>query len=165
MRRPKPTAPSSEAETPRTDSLVARLMGIDGLPDSQQPWSAAHHKKQPAGRHSFRKQQAAAAADKENHCGGGEEEARHPGVHEPGAAAEPQLQRRWRRCRGAVAAGHAARVHVGTGVVGWAQAVAAGAQGELPRQGRAVHVHSQLANVLLRRQEDELIPISLGGLR
>ncbi|RLM99732.1 bromodomain-containing protein 4 [Panicum miliaceum] len=67
MRRPKPTAPSSEAETPRTDSLIARLTGIDGLPDSQQPSpSAAHHKKQPAGRHSSRKQQAA-AADKENH--------------------------------------------------------------------------------------------------
>ncbi|PUZ46064.1 hypothetical protein GQ55_7G017600 [Panicum hallii var. hallii] len=66
MRRPKPTAPSSEAETPRTPSLVARLMGIDGLPDSQQPSpSAAHHKKQPAGRHSSKKH---AADDKENHC-------------------------------------------------------------------------------------------------
>ncbi|KQJ81660.2 serine/arginine repetitive matrix protein 1 [Brachypodium distachyon] len=31
------TAPSSEAETPRTPSLVARLMGIDGLPDSPSP--------------------------------------------------------------------------------------------------------------------------------
>jgi hypothetical protein len=48
MRRPtKPTAPSSEAETPRTPSLVARLMGIDGLPDQQSsPASApAQHKK------------------------------------------------------------------------------------------------------------------------
>lgn len=32
--RSKATAPSSEAETPRTPSLVARLMGIDGLPES-----------------------------------------------------------------------------------------------------------------------------------
>ncbi|KAL5214804.1 hypothetical protein ABZP36_003956 [Zizania latifolia] len=31
---PRPSAPPSEAETPRTPSLVARLMGIDGLPDS-----------------------------------------------------------------------------------------------------------------------------------
>uniref|UniRef100_A0A0A9CIF3 DUF4378 domain-containing protein n=1 Tax=Arundo donax TaxID=35708 RepID=A0A0A9CIF3_ARUDO len=35
--RPKATAPSSEAETPRTPSLVARLMGVDGLPDSPSP--------------------------------------------------------------------------------------------------------------------------------
>ncbi|XP_062225074.1 uncharacterized protein LOC133923819 [Phragmites australis] len=35
--RPKATAPSSEAETPRTPSLVARLMGIDGLPDNKSP--------------------------------------------------------------------------------------------------------------------------------
>ncbi|RLM73790.1 bromodomain-containing protein 4 [Panicum miliaceum] len=70
MRRPRPTAPSSEAETPRTPSLVARLMGIDGLPDSQQPSpSAAHHKKQPAGsRQSSKKQHAAAVDNKENHC-------------------------------------------------------------------------------------------------
>ncbi|KAG8064205.1 hypothetical protein GUJ93_ZPchr0004g39371 [Zizania palustris] len=30
----RPSVPPSEAETPRTPSLVARLMGIDGLPDS-----------------------------------------------------------------------------------------------------------------------------------
>ncbi|XP_040378899.1 verprolin-like [Oryza brachyantha] len=34
LARPRPSAPPSEAETPRTPSLVARLMGIDGLPDS-----------------------------------------------------------------------------------------------------------------------------------
>ncbi|TVU06863.1 hypothetical protein EJB05_46899, partial [Eragrostis curvula] len=33
--RAKATAPSSEADTPRTPSLVARLMGIDGLPENQ----------------------------------------------------------------------------------------------------------------------------------
>ncbi|KAL6885516.1 hypothetical protein ACP4OV_010295 [Aristida adscensionis] len=37
MRRARATAPSSEAETPRTPSLVARLMGIDGLPDHHSP--------------------------------------------------------------------------------------------------------------------------------
>ncbi|KAL6653212.1 hypothetical protein ACP70R_012137 [Stipagrostis hirtigluma subsp. patula] len=37
MRRARATAPSSEAETPRTPSLVARLMGIDGLPDQSSP--------------------------------------------------------------------------------------------------------------------------------
>ncbi|CAD6261455.1 unnamed protein product [Miscanthus lutarioriparius] len=48
MRRStKPTAPSSEAETPRTPSLVARLMGIDGLPEQQPSPPPAQHKKQP----------------------------------------------------------------------------------------------------------------------
>ncbi|KAK8448357.1 hypothetical protein SEVIR_7G030200v4 [Setaria viridis] len=62
MRRPKPTAPSSEAETPRTPSLVARLMGIDGLPDQPSPSPPGqHHKTKPATRPS--------SSSKENtHC-------------------------------------------------------------------------------------------------
>ncbi|CAN6234184.1 unnamed protein product [Urochloa humidicola] len=61
MRRARPTAPSSEAETPRTPSLVARLMGIDGLPDNQtSPSPAASRKVKPS---------SSAAAGKENyHC-------------------------------------------------------------------------------------------------
>jgi hypothetical protein len=47
-RRPKPTAPSSEAETPRTPSLVARLMGIDGLPDHQPSPSPGHRTTRPS---------------------------------------------------------------------------------------------------------------------
>ncbi|CAN6242389.1 unnamed protein product [Urochloa humidicola] len=68
MRRGRPTAPSSEAETPRTGGLVARLMGIDGLPDSQPlPSPAANHKTRPS---SAATKKHAAAADKENyyHC-------------------------------------------------------------------------------------------------
>ncbi|CAL5029033.1 unnamed protein product [Urochloa decumbens] len=63
MRRARPTAPSSEAETPRTPSLVARLMGIDGLPDNQpSPSPAAKH----AGKTSSSSKKH--AADKENYC-------------------------------------------------------------------------------------------------
>ncbi|OEL25089.1 hypothetical protein BAE44_0013892 [Dichanthelium oligosanthes] len=64
MRRPKPTAPSSEAETPRTPSLVARLMGIDGLPEHQPSPSPAKYKKPGASK----KHAPVVAADKENYC-------------------------------------------------------------------------------------------------
>ncbi|CAN6247873.1 unnamed protein product [Urochloa humidicola] len=67
MRRCRPTAPSSEAETPRTPSLVARLMGIDGLPDNPpSPSPAASHKARPSSAASKKH----ADADKENyyHC-------------------------------------------------------------------------------------------------
>ncbi|XP_062184807.1 uncharacterized protein LOC133888543 [Phragmites australis] len=47
--RPKATAPSSEAETPRTPSLLARLMGIDGLPDNQSPSPALKKPRPTAG--------------------------------------------------------------------------------------------------------------------
>ncbi|CAL5034080.1 unnamed protein product [Urochloa decumbens] len=70
MRRGRPTAASSEAETPRTPSLVARLMGIDGLPDNQpSPSPAANHRTKLSSSSSKQKH-AAAAADKENyyHC-------------------------------------------------------------------------------------------------
>ncbi|CAN6270822.1 unnamed protein product [Urochloa humidicola] len=68
VRRPRHTAASSEAETPRTPSLVARLMGIDGLPENQpSPSPAASHKTRPSC--SAKKH---AGADKENyyyhHC-------------------------------------------------------------------------------------------------
>ncbi|KAF8749591.1 hypothetical protein HU200_012608 [Digitaria exilis] len=70
MRRHKPTAPSSEAETPRTPSLVARLMGIDGLPDQASPSPAARHKKPSSTKKHHHATVASAAAaddDKENH--------------------------------------------------------------------------------------------------
>ncbi|BAS87543.1 uncharacterized protein [Oryza sativa Japonica Group] len=44
LARPRPSAPTSEAETPRTPSLVARLMGIDGLPDSPSPATSSNSK-------------------------------------------------------------------------------------------------------------------------
>ncbi|KAF8647637.1 hypothetical protein HU200_065272 [Digitaria exilis] len=55
MRRHKPTAPS-------TPSLVARLMGIDGLPDQPSPSPAARHKKP-----SSTKKHHHIDDDKENH--------------------------------------------------------------------------------------------------
>ncbi|CAD6264372.1 unnamed protein product [Miscanthus lutarioriparius] len=71
MRRStKPTAPSSEAETPRTPSLVARLMGIDGLPDQQQPSPAPAQHKKPGntGRRSSTTSTAGAGKENSSSC-------------------------------------------------------------------------------------------------